>query len=1069
MSGSRSVRIEILGSAKGAQAAFADVGASADGLGSKLGTLGKLALAASAGLVTAAAGFAVDGLNQFRQFESGLNEVFTLIPQAGQETFDSLTQGVKDFSREFGVLPDKVIPSLYQALSAGVPSDNVFAFLEVAQKAAKGGVTELETAVDGISSVINAYGTDVLSATKASDLMFTAVRLGKTDFNQLSNSLFNVIPTAASLGVGFEDITAALARLTAQGTPTSVATTQLRAALVEAAQGGSELDTALKELHGKSFPDLVAGGMNIGEIFESLRSSMPENEFRDLFGSVEGLNAVLGITGPNAEAFRDTLDEMGDSAGATDDAFAQMDTGIQPVLDRLRAALSVARIELGEKLAPYAERFLTFVLETGVPALQTFADTISGPLFSGLKTAAGFITETVIPAVSSLADFAGRVKDAFDEDGLGGALGEFASGLLSLFESVDWDGIADTVVTKLGEALSGLGSLAWDAGAWLIGIFRDIEWSDVADEVLAGLSDALSFGGSAVWDAGAWLIGVFQGVSWSDVAGEVLAGLGDALSTAASTAWDAAQWVIDAVSEVDWSEAATTIKDGLLGAVFAIADWGEQFYDWISGVVTETDWSGIGTSIRDGVLAAWFAVADWGERFVGWVDESIIGADWSGIGTSIRDGVTGALDKVDWSGLGTSISTAFSGLVDSNATIATFIERLNGIVQSAQPVIDIIKTSLLNSLDSLKETWDGVAESFEGVEWGPILEALQTLGTVLGIVFGAVVLTAIVSTVKALEGFLTVLSVVLPPAVSGAVLIIEGMATTINLLRDTFSNVVSVIRSLVDGDWSTAWSSAKTMVSEFTDGVTGLLNDLMTGATGIIDDLTGGTLTSISTWVTNMRTQVIQLYTDFIEWIGAAATDSYSKISGFVTDALSSLSGFVTDAVTELGTLPGRAVDAVGDLSSLLYDIGRDLLQGLIDGIRSMFGPLEDTLGWVTDRIPDWKGPLERDRGLLFGTGQAIIGGLIGGMESRYGDVERSLSGLTASIPGSGGMVGADTRGTQSYGAGSSDGGGRAASPPITINNTFNVEDRSPAAIANAVTMAELKMGQQLQKELVGV
>lgn len=60
--------------------------------------------------------------------------------------------------------------------------------------AAVGGVTELETAVDGITSVVNAYGDDVLSAAEASDLMFTAVKLGKTDFTQLSASLFNVIP-----------------------------------------------------------------------------------------------------------------------------------------------------------------------------------------------------------------------------------------------------------------------------------------------------------------------------------------------------------------------------------------------------------------------------------------------------------------------------------------------------------------------------------------------------------------------------------------------------------------------------------------------------------------------------------------------------------------------------------------------------------------------------------------------------------------------------------------------------------------------------------------------------------
>ena len=92
------------------------------------------------------------------------------------------------------MIPGEVLPALYQAISAGVPSDNVFDFLETANKAAVGGITDLSTSVDGITSVVNAYGSDVISAAEASDLMFTAVKEGKTDFGQLSDSLFQVIP-----------------------------------------------------------------------------------------------------------------------------------------------------------------------------------------------------------------------------------------------------------------------------------------------------------------------------------------------------------------------------------------------------------------------------------------------------------------------------------------------------------------------------------------------------------------------------------------------------------------------------------------------------------------------------------------------------------------------------------------------------------------------------------------------------------------------------------------------------------------------------------------------------------
>ena len=158
-------------------------------------------------------------------FENQMNEVYTLLPGISKTAMDAMTDDVLKFSREMGVLPSETVPALYQAISAGVPKENVFDFMTIASKASIAGVTELETAVDGITSVVNKYGSDVVSAQEASDLMFTAVKLGKTDFDQLSKSLFNVIPTAADLGVEFGTVTAALAAMMALGTPTSVATT----------------------------------------------------------------------------------------------------------------------------------------------------------------------------------------------------------------------------------------------------------------------------------------------------------------------------------------------------------------------------------------------------------------------------------------------------------------------------------------------------------------------------------------------------------------------------------------------------------------------------------------------------------------------------------------------------------------------------------------------------------------------------------------------------------------------------------------------------------------------------
>jgi TP901 family phage tail tape measure protein len=511
-------------------------------------------LAIGAGAIAA---FAAKGLGDFASFQTGMNEVFTLLPGESQAAFDKLTGQTKDFSKEFGVLPNDVIPSLYQALSAGVPKDNVFEFLETAQMAAKGGVTSLETAVDGISSVVNSYGDDVISATEASDLMFTAVRLGKTNFEELSGSLFQVAPIASSLGVNFNTVTASLANLTAKGTPTKVAATQMKSALSELGKAGSKADKNFRDLTGIGFTEFLETEGNVVSAFTTLAEGAEESgkSVLDMFGSIEAGQAVLALTADGGDAFLETLQEMGDSAGATETAFDTMDTGLQASLDRIKASLSVLFIDVGEKLAPVVEAAL----------------------------------DKIIGAWSA-------VSDAYEEDGFAGV----------------FDLLQEQIAEHGPKVLAKLGGWLEDVGAWFVGtalpwlgektlVLLDALWNWVSTDGVETLGK--------LWDwvksVGTWFID--EGLPWL---GEKTAELADALWNWIQTdgvdtiakLWDWVEslgtWFIDeGVPYV--SEKAGELADGLIDwiqtdavdAISAATDWINSLGDWIkndaSDVISE--------------------------------------------------------------------------------------------------------------------------------------------------------------------------------------------------------------------------------------------------------------------------------------------------------------------------------------------------------------------------------------------------------------------------------------------------------------------------------------------------
>ena len=358
----RPIKIDIIGDDSKLKKTLKSSAGKLEGFGKSIAGFGIKAGAAFAA-TTAAVG--VKAVTAFSDYESQLKEVMTLLPDAAEGTFDDISKQTKEFMKEFGVLPDEAIPALYQALSAGVDRENVFAFMETAQQAAKGGVTDLETAVDGITSVVNAYGSEVLSATEASDLMFTAVKLGKTDFSQLSKEVYKVAPLAASVGINFKEVTTSLANLTAQGTPTAVAATQMKAAMAELAKSGTKASSAFEDLTGMGLQQFLEEEGNFGSAMRIMKEGADEAGISviDMFGSIEAGQAVLALTADGTKKYQETLGEMGSSAGATETAFNTMSTGLKDSFAKIKANLTVLAIDIGEKVAPLVEKASAFMLE----------------------------------------------------------------------------------------------------------------------------------------------------------------------------------------------------------------------------------------------------------------------------------------------------------------------------------------------------------------------------------------------------------------------------------------------------------------------------------------------------------------------------------------------------------------------------------------------------------------------------------------------------------------------------------------------------------------------------------
>ena len=320
--------------------------------------LGKAAKVAKKALKVASVGIAAVGTSMAAtvmtaaKFEKGMREVNTLV-NLGDKEFKGLTDQMLELSKQTGVATTQLTGGLYQAISAGVPADNALDFMTIASKAAIGGVTEVETAIDGLTTVINAFGLEASDAEAVSDVMFTTVKLGKTTMSELSAAMFQAAPLAASLGLSIEDVAGSVATLTKSGVPTTVAMTQIRAAMVALTKPSA----AMEELYAKMG---VATGKAALETFgfqgtlEKLNevTGGSETALVKAMGRVEGFSAVLGLTGKNAAVARADLDEMSKAGGATQTAFEEMNKSFDTTFGILKNQLSVQLQKTGLRLIP---------------------------------------------------------------------------------------------------------------------------------------------------------------------------------------------------------------------------------------------------------------------------------------------------------------------------------------------------------------------------------------------------------------------------------------------------------------------------------------------------------------------------------------------------------------------------------------------------------------------------------------------------------------------------------------------------------------------------------------------
>ena len=325
-------------------------------------------------------------------FDKSMTKIKSLVGVAGDKV-DEMGKKARQMAVDTGVSSTKAADALFFITSAGLRGEEAMDVLNASLKASAVGLGEVSNIADLATSAMNAYGTDTLSASGATDVLVAAVREGKLSSEELAGSMGSVLPTASALGVSFNDVGAAMAAMSRTGTDAAQGATQLNAILMGITKTGPAQDKAFKEM------GLSAAGLRKQIKEEGLLAALGSLK-KGIDGNTEAATQIF----PNIRALKGVLDLTG--KGAADNAiiFKNMSNVLGDTQKAFNKTSESASFKLAKGLNQAKESFAQMgavLLETLLPVILQVSGFIT-KLFTAFNKLDGG-TQTFIASLGVLA------------------------------------------------------------------------------------------------------------------------------------------------------------------------------------------------------------------------------------------------------------------------------------------------------------------------------------------------------------------------------------------------------------------------------------------------------------------------------------------------------------------------------------------------------------------------------------------------------------------------------------------------------------------------------------------
>lgn len=717
------------------------------------------------------AGVATAAVKMSNDFENAMAKVGT-IADTTNTPMTALKEQVIDLSNAVGVGVTDIAEAQYQAISAGVDTAASVDFVSTAVKAAKGGFADTTTAVDGLTTVLNAYGFEASKAAEISDQMLLAQNFGKTSFGDMASSMGKVIPIASSLNVSTEELFGSIAVLTKNGIATSEAVTGLKAAYSNILKPSTDASKTAQQL-GLDFSSAHLQSIGWAKFLDEIKEKTGGNAetMAKLFGSTEALNSVTVLAGKGSADFTKVLGQMGDAAGMTQTAYEKMLTPTERMnisFNKIKNSL----IQFGAALTPAFDKVAGIIGKVG-DKLNNLSDAQVDSIIKWAAIAAAI--PPIIMVFGKVVTMVGTVQRTF------GTITKTIA---------NFGGIIGTITSPAGIVIGVLAAIAVAA----VLIIKN--W----DQVKGFLQNV-----------GNWFKNAFEKAGFS------VQGFKDKFTSIGNTVGSIAGKISSFVKNI-----AGIFKKEFAGSIGEGADAaGGAFETIVGGAVAAFDT--IVTAVDKGLKAFNAILEFFGGAFTG---------NWDSAAQSFRNSIKNIFPPDIAAGIINVFNTLLPGI---KAVVSGIKATFTGLVQDVKKIFDGFTTIFKGIGTMLKGIFSGDAETaLKGFQTaaGDVVDVIGNIfktkiNAIKNFVVGAFSTFLPESTVNKIAGAFDLVASAWDIAISAAKGYINGFVQAvkpiIENIKTIFKGVAQFVKGAFTGDWKGALNGLKTIARGALSGLVNII------------------------------------------------------------------------------------------------------------------------------------------------------------------------------------------------------------------------------------------------------